>query len=255
MNMLNILNQFTGADNSNAPSDQNSQGASTGLGNGIGSSLGKLASNIPGGLAGGAAAGGVMALLMSSKSARKIATKTAAYGGAAVLGGIAFSAFKNWKNNNANTLEDSSLHSVNQQQNSHHQNNGTNNSGNNDLSVDFQLTLIKAMIAAAKADGHIDAEEQQRIFNAVEQMNLDHQMKGLVFDLLRQPIFIEELAHGAVTIEQKTEVYLASCLAINSDHPSEKAHLDKLAQALQLPAGLPEEVRRQAQQALTHGAV
>jgi hypothetical protein len=50
------------------------------------------------------------------------------------------------------------------------------------LSVDFQLVLIKAMIAAAKADGHINNEEQQRIFNAVDTIQLSYEVKGLVFE-------------------------------------------------------------------------
>lgn len=257
MNMQNLLSQFTGANQGN---QANPQSAVSG-GNGLGNTLGSLASNLPGGLAGGAAAGGVMALLMGNKSARKFAKKTASYGGAAVLGGLAYGAFKNWKTNNAQAASVSyaepqhtnpSQTNHPQQINHHAQRShaqALNSSGSEPMSGEFQLTLIKAMIAAAKADDHIDAEEQQSIFNAVEQMDLNHEMKGLVFDLLRQPIFIEELAHNAVTIEQKSEVYLASCLAINPDHPSEEAHLNKLAAALHLPDGLPEEIKRHAQRA------
>jgi uncharacterized membrane protein YebE (DUF533 family) len=248
MNMQNLLSQFAGANQGSQTFTQ--QGASladAAGGKGIATSLGSLASNIPGGLAGGAAAGGVMALLMGSKSARKIAKKTATYGGAAVLGGLAYSAFKNWKANNTQGVESTAAAYSEPQKISYQQQ--ASSPGNEGLSGQFQLTLIKAMIAAAKADGHIDAEEQQRIFSAVEQTNLNHEMKSLVFDLLRQPIFIEELAHSAITIEQKAEVYLASCLAINPDHPSEELHLGKLAAALNLPPGLPEELKRHAQQA------
>lgn len=254
MNMQDLLSQFAGSSQSSqataqgAPAGGNPFGSNGTGSNGIGGSLGSLASNIPGGLAGGAAAGGVMALLMGSKSARKVAKKTAAYGGAAVLGGLAYSAFKNWKTNNAQAQGNTPVANFDSQQISYQQQQASSTS-NEGFSGEFQLTLIKAMIAAAKADGHIDAEEQQRIFSAVEQMNMSHEMKGLVFDLLRQPIFIEELAHNAITIEQKSEVYLASCLAINPDHPSEELHLGKLAAALQLPAGLPEEIKRHALQA------
>ena len=43
------------------------------------------------------AAGGIVALLMSNKSARKYAGKVATYCGAAVLGGLAYKAFKDRK--------------------------------------------------------------------------------------------------------------------------------------------------------------
>jgi len=44
-----------------------------------------------------------------------------------------------------------------------------------------------------------------------------------MFDLLRQSISVEERAKGIDNIEQKSEIYLASCLVINPDHPSEQA--------------------------------
>jgi uncharacterized membrane protein YebE (DUF533 family) len=110
------------------------------------------------------------------------------------------------------------------------------------------------MIAAAKADGHIDELEQQRIFKAVEQMDLSMETKGILVDLLQKPISIAELARGVVNIEQRTELYLASCLIINPDHPSEQAYLDQLALALQLPKELALQLKYQAQEAVTEAA-
>jgi uncharacterized membrane protein YebE (DUF533 family) len=106
------------------------------------------------------------------------------------------------------------------------------------------------MIGAAKSDGHIDEVEQKRIFDAVEQMSLSSEMKGLVFDLLRQPIYVEELAHNTHGMEQKSEVYLASCLAIDLDNASEHNYLHKLASALGLPMDLADQIKSQAKQAL-----
>jgi uncharacterized membrane protein YebE (DUF533 family) len=106
------------------------------------------------------------------------------------------------------------------------------------------------MIGAAKSDGHIDEIEQKRIFDAVEQMSLSSEMKGLVFDLLRQPIYVEELAHNAQNMEQKSEVYLASCLAIDLDNSCEHNYLSKLATALGLPSELAEQIKVQAKEAL-----
>ena len=230
MNLQNLLNQFSG---SNTNNQDNAGGLSGGLD--------QLKSKIPGGLAGGAAAGGIMALLMTNKKARKFAGKAATVGGTALLGGLAFSAFKNWQSNNQQAAASAAPAVAAAQL--------PNEAELQNPSEDFQLTLVKAMIAAAKADGHIDSDEQQRIFDAVDQMELDNDVKGVVFDLLRQPISVAELAQGVDTLEQKTEVYLASFLAINPDHPSEKSHLDQLAKALALPAGLPEHLQAQAQQA------
>jgi len=236
MNTQNMLNQFLGQSDQPPQTSNGSQG--------FVSSLGNLTSKIPGGLLGGAAAGGVMALLVGNKSARKFAGKTATYGGAAIFGGLALKAYQNWQQNSTVTtnvnaaVQDPSISSQQPFASPESQ------------SDSFDLYLVKAMIAAAKADGHIDAEEQQRIFKAVDQMELASDVKGVLFDLLSKEIPVEEIISGANGLEQKTELYLASCLTINPDHPSEKIYLEKLALALELPPGLAEHLQSQAHQAL-----
>ena len=233
MNLQNLVDQFMGLDSGGA-------GTPAGGTQDISDVLDRLTGSIPGGVAGGAAAGGIMALLMSNKSARKFVSKSAAYGGAALLGGLAYKAYRNWQQGNsapaAAPVKKRPAASAEER----------DFTGEMVFTPDFQLTLIKAMIAAAKADGHIDATEQQAISNAVAQLELSTELKGLVFDLLHRPIAVNELAAGAGSIEQKSEVYLASCLAIDPDHPAEQAHLDQLAQVLQLPDGLAEQLQRQA---------
>ncbi|MEE1673492.1 tellurite resistance TerB family protein [Agarivorans aestuarii] len=227
----NLLNQFLGGSSSRPSTAHRGSGV-----------LGA----IPGGLAGGAAAGGIMALLVSNKSARKFAGKAATYGGAAVLGGLAYSAFSNWKkqsNSPQNRHTTQKLEQINQSS-------FTQAAESNE----FQIKLLKAMIASAKADGHIDELEQQRIFDAVEQMQLSEQMKSTLYELMRQPISIGELASDIDTIEQKSELYLASCFAINLDNAAEQAHLDGLAYALRLPFDLAEQLQKQAHQAIHEAA-
>ena len=225
MSLQNFLNQLMTPAGPNTSTDNARQGFSD--------MFNRITSNIPGGLAGGAAAGGIMAVLMTNKTARKIAGSAATVGGAALLGGLAYKAYKNWQYN-----------SVNAAANEPH-----DFKPDDSLQPDFQLTLIKAMIAAAKADGHINEVEQQRIFRAIYQMDLSPETKGLVFDLLRRPIEIDEVAIGITNLEHKSEIYLASCLVLDPDHPSEQIHLAQLASALQLPDGLAAHLRLQAHQA------
>lgn len=236
MNTQNMLNQFLGQSDQAPQTSSGSQG--------FVSSLGNLTSKIPGGLLGGAAAGGVMALLVGNKSARKFAGKAASYGGAAVLGGLALKAYQNWQQDgtastNVNAAAQSPSLSPQQPF-----------ALPEPLPDNFDLSIVKAMIAAAKADGHIDAEEQRRIFKAVDQMELPGEVKAVLFDLLSKELPVEEIASGANGLEQKTELYLASCLAITPDHPAEKIYLEKLALALELPPGLAEHLQSQAHQAL-----
>ena len=243
MSLNNILDQFMGS--VAAPSGQ---GPGQGKNGGFGQTVSNLASNIPGGLVGGAAAGGAMALLMGNKSARKFAGKAATYGGAAVLGGLAFKAFQNWQGSEPGASPTEAPQQQSYDPASFHQQAISQQSN---PGINPELVLIKAMVAAAKADGHVDADEQQKIFKAVETTSLSSAEKGLIFEFLQKDIPIFEITTGINSIEMKTEIYLASCLVITPDHPSERAHLDNLAMALQLPAQLSEQIEQQAHQAIT----
>ncbi len=245
MSLNQLFNQFLGSANP-------AQAGQAGGAQDSGSTLSKITSQIPGGLAGGAAAGGIVALLMGNKSARKFAGKAATYGGAAMLGGLAFKAYQNYKDNSSQQAQaPAAANSSAQSEQTFHQQALVDSSASQ---APFELTLIKAMIAAAKADGHIDTEEQGRIFQAVEQMNMSAEHKGIIFDFLQQDVSVPDLVANINSIEMKSELYLASCLVIDPDQASERAHLDQLATALQLPADLSQQLEWQAQQAFSEAA-
>ncbi|MEX2332770.1 MAG: tellurite resistance TerB family protein, partial [Pseudohongiella sp.] len=173
--------------------------------------------------------------LVGNKKVRKMGGGMLAYGGAAAAGALAFKAYQNWQQGKqvatAPVATDRDMQHVDSrflpQQTS-----ATADSGN------FALTLVMAMIAAAKADGHIDAKEQTHIFEQVEKMSLDSESKGFVFDALRQPADMAQLARNVQGIEQAAEVYLVSRSVLDIDHPAERAYLQALAHRLDLPADL-----------------
>jgi uncharacterized membrane protein YebE (DUF533 family) len=243
MSIQNLFNQFLGSAGETSPS---SPGQSSGIVQGVSN----LSSKIPGGLVGGAAAGGIVALLVGNKSARKFAGKAATYGGAAMLGGLAFKAFQNYRSNTgAQPAPPETLSQPSQQAFHQHAISSVQNQQDS-----FELILMKAMIAAARADGHIDNQEQQRIFQAVQKMDLSATDKGLLFDLMQQDICVEELAASTSSIELKAEIYLASCLVIEPDHASEREYLDRLVRALELPDELAFQLEHQAQQVISVAA-
>ena len=94
------------------------------------------------------------------------------------------------------------------------------------------------MIAAAKADGHIDAVEQQKIFGKLDELDLDTEDKAFVMDELRKPLDIDSVVAAATTPELAVEIYAASFLAIDPDDPAEQAYLAMLASRLKLDPGL-----------------
>jgi len=98
--------------------------------------------------------------------------------------------------------------------------------------------LVRAMIGAAKADGHIDATEQRRLFAEVERIGLGAEAKAYVFDLLTQDIDIESLASSVTSEAQAAELYLAARLGIDADEPAERAYLDAVASRLKLADAL-----------------
>ena len=119
----------------------------------------------------------------------------------------------------------------------------------------FELALIKAMVAAANADRHIDADEQRRIFDSVDKLNIDAQDKAFLFDTLRNPPTIDDIAVLPGSPEQAAELYLASRLAIDPDLPQEQQYLDALAQRLSLPPDLVAELDRQLETRADDGPV
>ncbi|MBC8129537.1 MAG: tellurite resistance TerB family protein [Rhizobiaceae bacterium] len=106
--------------------------------------------------------------------------------------------------------------------------------------------MLSAMIAAAKADGYIDAGEQQAIFGRIAELDLDAEEKGFVIDEMQKPQSVDQLVAAARTPEAAIEVYTASVLAIDPDHPAEKAYLDMLAARLNLPEELTRQIRATA---------
>jgi uncharacterized membrane protein YebE (DUF533 family) len=190
--------------------------------------------------AGGAVAGGLLGLLLGG-GRRNRGGGLLGYGGAAALGAIALQAYQNYQRQQGGGA---SWPEVEQQREQSPQAGADTNAlaspqtraAANDSP--FELALVRAMVGAAKADGHIDAKEQRRLFAEVERLGLDADAKAYIFDLLTHDVDLYDLARAASTPEQATEIYLAARLAIDADEPAERAYLDALATRLRLPVEL-----------------
>ena len=111
---------------------------------------------------------------------------------------------------------------------------------------ELSKTLVRAMIAATKADGQIDAIEKDAIFRKLETMQLGAEEKAFVFDELSGPLDINAVAARADTAEHAAEIYAASLVAITADTAAERAYLDALAHKLGLDPGLVAEIHKAA---------
>lgn len=184
--------------------------------------------------AGGAVAGGLLGLLLGGGRRRRRGGLLG-YGGAAALGALALQAYQNYQRQQAygpqQPPQRAPLDSATDSAELPHLRPGADGRP-------FELALVRAMVGAAKADGHVDAAEQRRLFAEVERLDLDAEAKAYVFDLLTHDADADGLARAAATPEQGAELYLAARLAIDIDEPAERAFLDALAARLKLPAEL-----------------
>ncbi len=188
--------------------------------------------------AGGALAGGVLGLLLGNKKVRKKVGKLTGgalgYGGAAALGALAYRAYQDYRGGKsvqpAGPATSNEIAEVAPANLPHTRPAADGTS--------FELVLVRGMIAAAKADGHVDAEEQGRLFGEVERLGLGAEEKAYVFDALSRADDLQTLAAAPTSQEQAAELYLASRLAIDPDQAVERVYLDALAAKLKLPAEL-----------------
>jgi uncharacterized membrane protein YebE (DUF533 family) len=109
------------------------------------------------------------------------------------------------------------------------------------------LLLVRAMIAAAAADGHLDRGEQARIFDETHRLDLGPEEKAALFDELRAPLRLDQLVAQVTNPETAVEIYAASLVAIDETRVEGQAYLRKLAAALGLPEALVGSVHEQAE--------
>lgn len=197
------------------------------------------------GLATGAAATGLAAILLGTKPGKKLAKTAIKVGGTAALAGLAYKAYQSWQQSKSQPAAQQPMKDVTPQP-----------EGTPFLPAipavrdEMSMAILRAMIAAAKADGHIDMAEQQKIFGKLDELDLDVEAKAWVMDELRKPLDIDAVVKAATTPELAVEVYAASVLAIDPDDPAEQAYLAMLASRLKLEPGLKSAVEEEARKAL-----
>ncbi|MEM9574459.1 MAG: tellurite resistance TerB family protein [Pseudomonadota bacterium] len=186
------------------------------------------------------ATGAIAAVLLGTSTGRSITGSALQLGAVAAVGGLAYKAYQNYKNGDkpAEVTD-----------------------ANNEISVlpppsdsdfaleaapqgedEFTLSLIKAMISAARADGHIDEEERLRIAEKLKLSGIDEDAQNFIRAELAKPVDLDKLVASAETEAQRVELYTASPLAIQPQTRAERGYLDMLAGRLALPDALVDHV-------------
>ncbi|CAN7571981.1 tellurite resistance TerB family protein [Rhizobium leguminosarum] len=177
--------------------------------------------------------GAIAAALLGTKTGRSIAGNALAIGGLAAIAGLGYQAYKNYQAGQAPAAPSDAPSANNPVLLPPPAESGfgpTSPAGSNE----FVLVLIRAMIAAAKADGHIDDAERALIMDKVKAADVSGEAAAFIEHELASPTDIDALVAAATTEEQRVELYTASRLTIDPDSRAERGYLDLLAGRLGL---------------------
>ena len=180
--------------------------------------------------------GGALGILVGSKRGRSMGGKALKYGAIAGVGVLAWKAWQSSQEKKGAATQSSS-----------------EGERVEVLSGEVQerrsLEILQAMIMAARADGHIDEQEQALITDQIDALGADEEMHRWVEQQLKAPLDAQALAREADSPQAAREMYLISVAVIDGQNPMERAWLDQLASALNLTPEMAAELERQAQQA------
>lgn len=239
MNLQGLLDQLLKGGGS---SGGKSGGALGGLGGALGGLTGgggsKPGNSAGGGLGGmlnadfgkGAIAGGALGLLLGkNKSTRKLAT----YGGLAAIGVMAYRAYGDYKQKQGETVQPQTVDRIAAPEAALH-----------------SEAILRALVAAAKADGHLDAREREVIEGEFTRLNPDAEVQRWLHAELEKPLDPADVARAASTPEIASEMYLASLVAADEQNFMERAYLDELAKQMGIDAALKQRLEEEARNAL-----
>ena len=178
----------------------------------------------------------IAGVLLGTDGGRKVTGSALKLGGLAAIAGLGYQAYKNYRDgqNPAETARagtpellpppaDSGFHPE-------------------AVSTDFALILVRAMIAASRADGHIDDAERARIVDKLKVSGLGADAAQFLQDELAHPVDLDAIVSAATTEEQRVELYTASRLAIEPETRAERGYLDLLAGRLGLADALVDHI-------------
>ena len=175
----------------------------------------------------GVVAGGLLSMLLGSRGGRKLAT----YGGLAALGTIAYRAWRERQAQGGAVAVEGEPQTIDQLP--------------APAAEIHSRGILVAVIAAAKADGHIDQRELELIQGEIGKLGEDAELKAWLQSELSRPLDAVQVAQAATTPELASEMYLASLMVADEQNPGERQYLDELARHLALDPQIRASLERQ----------
>ena len=167
----------------------------------------------------GAVAGTVMAAILGTRTGRAIGGTALRVGGLAAIGALAYNAVRNWQGGQAASATPAS-------------------GGPAGADHERAKAILEAMIAAAKADGDIDAGERARVMAQAQLLGIDAAGRAFIEGEMAKPLDIAAIGQGIEGVDRISEIYAASALAIDATNAANAAYLDMLAERFKLDPAL-----------------
>jgi uncharacterized membrane protein YebE (DUF533 family) len=191
--------------------------------------------------------GGLGALVLCGTSTgRSVAGSAAKLGGLALIGGLAYKAYQNYQAGKP------LLNAAQQEVPPAPAGTGFEPQAATEATA---LVFIRAMIAAAAADGHIDAEERSAILGGLKEAGLEQEAHAWLAQEMAKPASIDTLVEAAESSRARRADHTAARIAINPDNAAEG--LSRWPRRLARPrcrTGRQYRRRRQRRQGLTASA-
>ena len=106
------------------------------------------------------------------------------------------------------------------------------------------VLLIRAMIAAANADGVIDETEREAILNRLRTVDLSPEEQAFITQELFSPADLETIVSSVTSIDLARQVYAVSLMAIDVDTEKERQYMETLANRLGLDDTAIQQIQR-----------
>jgi uncharacterized membrane protein YebE (DUF533 family) len=113
---------------------------------------------------------------------------------------------------------------------------------------DHSHAILRALIAAAKADGRIDDAEKQMISTEIGRHTDDPELQQWLEDEVARPLDAADVARSATDSGMAAEMYLASVMLVDDQQDAERSYLDELAAALSIDPELQVHLEQQAKE-------
>lgn len=185
------------------------------------------------------AAGGLVGALLGSRGGRRMGGSLLKYGSVAALGALAWKVYSEHQTKQAGGAAAAPASAA-----------PAGPSGFAALPAPeieaHSRAMLKALIAGAKSDGHIDERERGLIDAELQRLGAESTMRQWVDAELRRPVEPAEVAAAATSPEMAAEMYLASVLVVDHTTTMERAYLEELARQLKLPPTLKADLERRA---------